>query len=57
MVGAVGKIPAFQPKVPGSILGSAEIWTFVRPTFPPKLTQLSIFPLGVGKWVPASAGS
>ena len=31
-------------KVPGSILGFAEIRIFVRPSFPPKLTQLSILP-------------
>ena len=31
-------------KVPGSIPGFAKIWIFVRPSFLPKLTQLSIFP-------------
>ena len=31
-------------KVPSSILGSVEIWTFVWPSFPPKLTRLSILP-------------
>ena len=29
-------------KVPGSIPGFAEIWIFLRPSFPPKPTQLSI---------------
>ena len=29
-------------KVPSSIPGSTNIWTFVRSSFPPKLTQLSI---------------
>ena len=31
-------------KVPGSIPGFAEIRIFVQPSFPPKPTQLSIFP-------------
>ena len=44
MVGAVGKISAFRPQGPQFNPGSAEIWIFVRPSFPPKPTQLSILP-------------
>mgnify|MGYP001792798921 CR=1 FL=1 len=44
MVGAVSNISAYDRKVPSSIPGSAEIWIFVRPYFPPKLTQLSFLP-------------
>ena len=44
MIGAVGKISAFYSslKVPSSILDFAEIQIFVRPSFLPKITQLSI---------------
>ena len=38
MVGAVGKISAFQPEGPQFDPGAAEIWIFVWRSFPPKLT-------------------
>ena len=44
MVGAVGKISAFRPQGPQFDPGSAKIRIFVRPSFPPKPTQLSILP-------------
>ena len=44
MVGAVGKISAFQPEGLWFDPGSTEIWIFVWPSFLPKLTQLSILP-------------
>ena len=37
-------------KVPSSIPGSAEIWTFVQLYFPPKLIQRSILPGKVNKY-------
>ena len=39
----VGFLP-YSHKVPGLILGFAKIPIFVQPSFPPKLTQLSILP-------------
>ena len=42
MVGAVSKISALQPEGPRFDPDSAEIWIFVRPSFLPKPTQLSI---------------
>ena len=42
VVGAVGKIPAFRLQGPQFNPDTAEIWIFVWPPFPPKLTQLSI---------------
>ena len=44
MVGAVGKISAFRPQGPQFDPGSAKIQIFVRPSFPPKPTQLFILP-------------
>ena len=40
----VSSLPS-NHRVPSSIPGFAEIWIFVRPSFPPKPTQLSILPL------------
>ena len=50
MVGAVSKISAFRPQGPQFNPSSAEIWIFVRPSFPPKLTQLSILPGKVNEY-------
>ena len=44
MVGAVGKISAFRQQGPQFDPGSTKIRIFVRPSFPPKPTQLSIPP-------------
>ena len=42
MGGAVGKISASQLQGPQFDPGFAKIRIFVQPSFPPKLTQLSI---------------
>ena len=45
VVGAVGKIPAFQPQGPRfDPRLCQELNSFVRLSFPPKLTQLFILP-------------
>ena len=44
MVGVIGKISAFRPQVALFDPGSAKLRIFVRPSFPPKPTQLSILP-------------
>ena len=54
VVGPVGKISAFRTQGPQFDPGSAEIWTFVWPSFAP---NSALHPSGVGKWVPAFAGS
>ena len=47
VAGAFDKIVSvFWPSIPGS----AEIWIFVWPSFPPKLTQLSILPRKVNEY-------
>ena len=44
VIGAVGKISAFRPEGPRFNSRFAEIRIFVQPSFPPKVTQLSILP-------------
>ena len=42
MVGTVGKISALRPEGPRFDLSSDEVFIFVQPSFPPKLTQFTI---------------